>query len=86
MADDGDQALDMHIEIGVDAVGDPFVIFQIALPPGGALTAEMTDQLALKLLAASAASRARASVVRKQLLAGIPAGEAVAFVNDIMET
>lgn len=84
MTDDGPLEVDPHIQIGVDGVGDPFVICQIVLPPGRGLTADMAEQLALKLLAAAAASRVRAGIVRDQLLAGVEPKAAVQFVNGLL--
>lgn len=77
--------IDPHIQIGVDAFGDAFVICHIVMPPGSALSADNTEQLALKLLAAASAARMRAALVRKQLLEGIPPADAVAFVNSMLD-
>ena len=86
MTDPERSVVDPRIQIGVDSCGDPFIICQIAIPPGHALTAEMADQLGLQLIAAAAAARVRATVVRNQLLAGASAHDAVMLVNQLLES
>lgn len=73
-----------RIQIGVDPCGDPFLLLHIVTPPGTFISADAVDQLALKLVAAAAAARLRAGIVRDQLLAGADTGEAVAFVNGLL--
>lgn len=83
-SDSGAVPLNPKISIGVDSVGDPFVLVDIVTPPGTMLSADMADQLALKLLAATATARVRAGIVRDQLLAGVDPKSAVEFVNGLM--
>ena len=76
--------LNPQIHIGVDGCGDPFLLLHIVTPPGTMISADAADQLALKILAAAAAARVRAGVVRDQLLAGVDPGSAVQFVNGLL--
>ena len=69
----------------IDQVGDPYVWVQILMPVEAALTAEQCEQVALKMLAAAAAARARAGVVRKQLFAGVPGTDAVRFASEMLD-
>lgn len=73
-----------QIQIGVDQFGDPFVKLAIETPGATALSADACDQLALKLIAAAAAARVRATVIQRQLLTGAQPGDAVAFVNQLL--
>lgn len=77
--------LDPQIRIIIDQLGDPYVWLNIQMPMEAAMSADQCDQLALKILAASAAARARAAVTRKQLFAGTPAQEAIAFTRDLLD-
>lgn len=81
----GDQIeLDPQIAIVVDAVGDAFVSVNLTMPPGAALSANECDQLALKLVAASAAARLRAGVIQQQMLGGATLEQAVAFADAVL--
>jgi hypothetical protein len=77
--------LDPKIRIIIDHVGDPYIWLNIDLPMEAALSAEQLEQLALKMIAAAAAARMRATLARKQMLAGVPPTEAIAFTRDLMD-
>jgi hypothetical protein len=77
--------LDPQIRIIIDQLGDPYVWLNIQMPMEAAMSADQCDQLALKILAAAAAARARAAVTRKQLFAGTPPLEAIAFTRDLLD-
>lgn len=78
------EVIDLGVQIGVDGYGDPFVTVNITTPPGRGLTATQCDLLALKLLAAAAAARSRATIVQRQLLAGVPLADAVKFADEML--
>jgi hypothetical protein len=76
--------LPADIHIGTDACGDPFLIINITTPPGTYMAADMADQLALKILAASASARARSGIIRDQMLTGASVADAVQFAEDVL--
>lgn len=79
-----ERVLETDLQIGVDALGDPFVRCNVQMGPETAFTAEMADQFALQLLAAAAAARTRATIVQRRMLAGEHPSAAVAFVNRLL--
>ena len=81
----GSVEFEPKLRLIIDQLGDPYVWVNIEMPVEAALTADQCEQVALKMLAAAAASRARAGVVRKQLFAGVAAIDAVRFASEMLD-
>lgn len=76
--------LNPHLRIMVDGLGDPFVQMDFSTGTDAGLSPEQTEQLALKMIAAAGAARARASVIRNQLLLGVPLDRATSFADGLL--
>lgn len=72
MSDNDDQAqeIDPKIQIGTDVFGDPIITVNLVTPSDSAMSPETAELIALKLMAAAAAARSRAGLMRSMLLDG----------------
>lgn len=78
--------VDPKIRVGTDVFGDPILQVEMTTPPGYAMTPQMTEHLALKLLAAAAYARTRAGAFRQLLLDGMPELEARRTIERLFPT
>lgn len=87
MNDDQEQSqeIDPKICIGVDSFGDPILTVDLVTPAGHGMTPETAETIALKLMAAAAAARARAGLMRGMLLDGMPEANARRMVNRYLD-
>lgn len=76
--------LDLQLQIGTDTFGDPIIRIKLGMPPGYAMSPEVVEELALKLLAAAATTRTRAGILRHMVLDGIPEVDARRMVDRYM--
>lgn len=63
--------VDPKIRVGTDVFGDPILRVNMVTPPGHAMTPDMAEHLALKLMAAAAYARNRAGAYRQLVLDGM---------------
>lgn len=84
MSDEPKHAVVPEIRMVIDALGDPYLFVRVDMPDNSAISADKAEQVGLAIIAAAAAARVRAQVIRKQLLAGIPSEEAVELVRTLM--
>jgi hypothetical protein len=82
--DDQAQEIDPKIRIGTDVFGDPIITVDLVTPPAHAMAPETAELIALKLMAAAAAARARAGLMRGMLLDGASEVEARRAIDKYM--
>lgn len=82
--EDGPGPMHCDMTMGFDAVGDPLLHMQFYTPPGGAVTLDTAEGLALHILNTVAQARANAMVARKLMLDGMPAQQVAHWLRDVL--